>query len=133
MNTRLFIVSLLIITFLFGCVLGSAKRVQRSKIAERAKTELIGKTKKDILSCAGTPVRSEQSGNQEYFTYIVGGGYNLGQVDQDGNVPEHARYCEIIFIFNDNQVTELLYKGRTGAKQTQNEQCAFLVGKCLPQ
>jgi len=129
MNTRLFLLSLLILTLLFGCV--SATRVNRSKIAERAKTELIGMSKTDILSCAGKPLRSHESDKLEYLTYIVGGGYNLGQVNQDGKVAEDSRYCEVTFIFENNKVTEIDYTGRTGGRSSKDEQCAFVVEKCL--
>ena len=36
-----------------GCV------IQRAQVASRAQTELIGLSKKDLLLCAGVPLRQE--------------------------------------------------------------------------
>jgi hypothetical protein len=127
MNNRLFLLSLLILTLLFGCV--SATIEHRANVAQRAKTELIGMSKADILNCAGAPIRSNKSGNLEYFTYIG----SSGQVDQHGNVPADSRYCKVTFIFKDNKVIGIDYTGRTGGRLSNDEQCAFVVEKCLSE
>jgi hypothetical protein len=88
-------------------------------------------SKKDILSCAGEPLRSHKSENLEFFTYIGGGGYNLGKVDKNGNVSADSRYCEVTIVFEDNKVTDVSYAGQTGGRMTKDEQCAFIVEKCL--
>ena len=128
MNTKLFLLSLLILIFLSGCMV-AATRVHRSKVAQRAKTELIGLSKIEILACAGTPVRSDQGNKLEYFTYLG----SSEKIDKSGKVPADARYCEVTFTFENNKVTDINYTGRTGANQTKDEECAFVVEKCLPR
>lgn len=129
MNTRFFLLSLLILAFLFGCVT-AATRVHRSKIAEKAKTELIGKSKADILSCAGVPVSTDTSGKLEFLSYTSGN--KIGKVDKYGNVSEDTRYCEVTFVFENDNVIDIIYTGRTGARSSKDEQCAFVVEKCMP-
>lgn len=124
MNTRLFLLSLLILALLFGCVSAT------SKIAKRAKTELVGISKTDILSCAGVPVRSDKSGNLEFLAYI-GGSDNLEQEGQHGHVYKDSRQCEVTFVFKDDNVTNIVYTDQTGGWSSTDEQCAFAVEKCL--
>lgn len=128
MNTRFMIISLLILTFLFGCVT-AATRVYRSRIAEKAKTELIGKSKTEILSCAGTPVSKDTSGKLEFLSYMSGN--KLGKADKQKKFPEDTRYCEVTFVLENDQVIDILYTGRTGARSSKDEQCAFVVEKCM--
>lgn len=123
------IISLLILTFLFGCVT-TATRVHRSKIAEKAKTELIGKSKTEILSCAGAPVGKDTSGKLEFLSYVSGN--KIGNVDKQKNFPVETRYCEVTFVFENDKVIDILYTGRTGARSSKDEQCAFVVEKCMP-
>lgn len=127
MNIRFFLLAFLILTLLLGCV--SARRIQRSIIAEKAKQELIGMSKTDILSCAGNPLRSEKKDQYEDLIYIG----SSRSVDQNGNVPGEARYCEVTFTFSNDKVTDISYAGRTGGKDTVDEQCAFVVRNCLPK
>lgn len=128
MNTRLMIISLLMLTFLFGCVT-AATRVHRSKIAEKAKTELIGKSKAEILSCAGAPVSKDTSGKLEFLSYMSGN--KLEKFDKQKKLPEDTRYCEVTFVFENDTVIDILYTGRTGARSSKDEQCAFVVEKCM--
>jgi hypothetical protein len=129
MNTRLIIISLLMLMFLFGCVT-AVIRVHRSKIAERAKIELIGMSKADILSCAGAPVSKDTSGKLEFLSYMSGN--KIGKVDKQKNLPGDTRYCEVTFVFENDKVIDILYTGRTGARSSKDEQCAFVVEKCIP-
>lgn len=114
----LFLISFLILTLLFGC----GSRIHRSMIAKEAKTSLIGKSKMDILLCAGTPVRTHTEGGLEFYTFYGGG---------DGGGNGERRYCEATFIFQDNKVVKLHYAGKTGGKTHKDDQCAYVVGNCL--
>jgi len=128
MKTRFIIISLLMLTFLFGCVT-AATRLHRSKIAEQAKTELIGKSKAEILSCAGAPASKDTSGKLEFLSYMSGN--KIGKVDKQKKLSEDTRYCEVTFVFENDNVIDILYTGRTGARSSKDEQCAFVVEKCV--
>jgi len=129
-------VSLLIAALLAGC---ASTKFGRADLAERAKVELIGKSKKDILMCAGVPVRSEQAENMEFMTYYSGGDSDAyvaggaGSSAGGGAVSVKKRYCEVTFILSNGIVEKVNYAGRTGGLITEGEQCAFVLQNCLPK
>jgi hypothetical protein len=124
-----------IAALLIGC---ASTKFGRAKLAKRAKVELIGKTKNDILMCAGVPVRSQHAGNIEFMTYYSGGDSNAylagnaGSSAGGGVVSVKKRYCEITFVLRDGLVEKVNYTGRTGGLITKGEQCAFVLKNCLP-
>jgi len=122
------------------CLISGCAVHQRAEIAFRAKTELIGLSKKDLLSCAGVPVRQEKVDDLEFLTYTGGGDYvDTGYATQTSPSSaavvskKHHRYCEATFILKDGKVDKINYSGRTGGRSTQGEQCAFIVEGCLSQ
>ena len=125
---------LVITTLLSGC---ASTTIGRSDIADRAKVELVGKSKKDILTCAGVPVRSQQTDNMEFLTYYSGGDSNAyvaggtGTSAGGGAVSIKKKYCEVTFILSNGIVEKVNYSGRTGGLLTKGEQCAFVLQNCL--
>lgn len=128
------IVAVLSVCLLSGCA------AHRSQMAARAKTELIGMSKRDLFSCAGVPVRQERVDDLEFLTY-TGGGDSVGsgfanQMSSSSAVvfsKRTHRYCEATFILKDGVVQKINYQGRTGGLLTKGEQCAFIVEGCLSQ
>ncbi|MGA3084039.1 MAG: hypothetical protein ABSE95_04540 [Thermodesulfobacteriota bacterium] len=134
MNARLMI-GIISICLISGCAAS-----HRSEIASRAQTELIGMSKKDLLSCAGVPVRQERVDDLEFLTYTGGGdsvatGYATQTSPSSAVVvsKRHHRYCEATFILKEGKVEKINYQGRTGGLITKGEQCAFIVENCLSQ
>lgn len=111
---------------------------QRAGLASRAQTELVGMSKKELLSCAGVPVRQERVDDLEFLTYS-GGGDSVGAAVATSTSPSTAiatgkrthRYCEVTFVLKDGVVQKVNYQGRTGGLLTKGEQCAFIVENCL--
>lgn len=99
---------------------------KRTKMAERASSELIGLSKIDLLSCAGVPVRSEQIDNMEFLTYVGGG-------DVKGFFHRMHHYCEVTFTLKDGVVQKVTYAGNTGGYFTKGEQCAYVIAPCLKE
>ncbi len=130
------LVLVVIATLITSC---ASTKFGRADLAKRAKVELIGKSKKDILMCAGVPVRSQQAENMEFLTYYSGGdsdAYVTGGVGSSvggGVVSVKKRYCEVTFILKDGIVEKINYAGRTGGLITEGEQCAFVLQNCLPE
>jgi hypothetical protein len=122
---------------LCGFVLASCA-IQRADIANRAQTELIGMSKKDLLLCAGVPLRQERVDDLEFLTY-AGGGDSVGGAVATSTSSKTAfavgksahRYCEATFVLKDGTVQKVNYQGRTGGLLTRGEQCAFIVENCV--
>ncbi len=114
--------------------------VQRAEIASRAQVELIGMSKKDLLLCAGVPLRQERAEDLEFLTF-AGGGDSVGSAVATGTSPNTAiavgksahRYCEATFVLKNGAVQKVNYQGRTGGLLTKGEQCAFIVENCVKQ
>jgi len=107
---------LLLIAFLLsGCVF------HRVEMASRAKSELIGMSKEDLLMCAGVPIKQEKIDELEFLTYSGSGG-DLGKI---------LYSCEATFVLKDGIVKKINYQGDTGGPLTKDEQCAFIVENCL--
>jgi hypothetical protein len=115
-NTKTIVVSLIILFTAAGC--SNARRTERAELAERAKTELIGLSKSELLTCAGVPVRSTTEGGQEFMSY---GASSYGW----GNS------CVVTFVLKDGAVKTISYSGRTGRRSQNGEQCAYAVANCL--
>ena len=115
-----------------GCI------YQRAGLASRAKTELVGMSKIELLSCAGVPVRQERMDNLEFLTYSVDED-GVGAAVATSTSPSTAIatgkrtyfYCDVTFVLKDGVVQKVNYKGHTGGLLTKGEQCAFVVENCL--
>jgi hypothetical protein len=128
--------AILISLFLLsGC---ASTKFGRADLAQRAKTEMIGMSKKDLLLCAGVPVRSQQVEDLEFLTYNSGGdsvGYAAGGSGSStggGAISLHKRYCEVTFALQNGVISKVSYAGRTGGLITEGEQCAFVLQNCVP-
>ena len=125
-------VAVVLVVSFSGCI------YQRAGLASRAKTELVGMSKIELLSCAGVPVRQERMDNLEFLTYS--GGVDIFGTEVDTYTspsPSIATgkrtyfYCDVTFVLKDGVVQKVNYKGHTGGLLTKGEQCAFVVENCL--
>ena len=129
--------SLILMILMSAVLTGCVGKFHRAEIATRAKTALIGMSKKDLLSCAGVPARLQQAEDLEFLSYVSAGdgvGVAVGGVGSStavGVIGTQKRYCEVTFILKDNRVQKVNYTGRTGGLATEGEQCAFVLENCL--
>ena len=117
-------------TLLLGAVLivAGCAALDRAKLAERARTELVGVTKEHLLACAGAPDKRLASTDKEYLTYVIQ--TERGTVEGTGG---GSRFCEATFVVKDNRVEAVTYRGKTGGLLTKGEQCGYIVQNCLYQ
>ncbi len=115
-GTKTFLVMLIILLTVAGC--SSARRAERAELAERAKTELVGLSKIELLTCAGVPVRSMTEDKLEFISYGSSGYSRRGS-------------CVVTFVLRDAVVESVAYTGRTSRRGKNDEQCAYTVANCL--
>ena len=123
----------IIIVALIALVVSSCARIERARIANTAKSNLIGLSKLELYECAGTPSRKETVEGVEFLTYLGGGdrtGYAAGSTS-GGAFTSNRRYCEATFIVKNGKVSKVNYSGRTGGWASKGEQCAFIVQNCI--
>ena len=109
-------VALITLFIVTGCSI--ARRAERAELAERAKTELIGLSKTELLTCAGVPVRSSAEGELEFMSYGASS-YRRGSS------------CVVTFVLRNEAVETISYSGRTGRYSQNGERCAYTVANCL--
>ena len=106
----------------------------RAAVANRAQTELVGMSKKDLLMCAGVPIRQDRVDDVEFLTYGGGGDSTTAAVVTSRRTAASKtaqRYCEATFVLKDGVVQQVNYQGRTGGLFSKGEQCAFIVENCV--
>jgi hypothetical protein len=108
---RIWVLFFLLPSLLLGCsTFGKSNRV---KIAERAKTELIGTPKQELFACAGAPTRSITIDEMEFIVYV----------SDDA--------CEVTFVLNNGIVDKVSYASRKRGMPAEMERCAPILEKCL--
>ena len=107
------------IILLSGC--GAA---ERAEISAKAKTDMIGMPKSEIMACMGAPKSKANDGNAEVWTYHSEGG-DMGKYGK--------AYCDVNILFEDGSVIKVTYAGATGGAVFKDTQCAYAVSQCLKQ
>jgi hypothetical protein len=133
---RIFWTLLLSLVVFSGCV---NNKFTRTELAKRAQTEMLGMSRKDLLWCAGVPVRFQQVDDMELFTYYNSSDDRFGNTvgrtwfpAAEGTIPVNQQYCEVTFVLQYGVINKVSYAGRTGGKNTEGEQCAFVIQNCIP-
>jgi hypothetical protein len=114
----------------------SGCKYNRVKVAEKAKIELIGMSKNELLSCAGVPDKAISSNDIEFLSYRSGGetsysantfyGYNTTTL-----INSRTRFCDITITLKNDTVQSVKYSGKTGGLLTKGEQCAYVLENCV--
>jgi hypothetical protein len=121
--------------------------IERAATAQQARADVLGRTKAEIIGCAGVPTSSYTEGSTEVLAYqYVGdrkisstgtvtaqepGRFSAGglAISSEGSIQQ--RQCTANFVIENGRVTRLNYSGRTGGLLTAGEQCAFIVSNCV--
>ena len=133
-------------TIMLGAILLSACALQRARIAERAKTDMIGLSKPEILDCMGQPDSRSGGDGFEQWTYSRSDNPGIGDFGGASNsrapnvgiggetqTTARGRYCVATVTFRRDSVSSIRFSGTTGGIVTRDEQCAFLVSACTRQ
>jgi hypothetical protein len=97
----------------------------------RAKTELVGMSKADLLCCMGAPNRSAQEGNIEVLVYsrdTVFGSVSGGT----GSVK--TRHYEVVFVLRDDRVEKVTFGDDCYGLLNdfvKDAECGKMVDPCL--
>jgi hypothetical protein len=122
--------------------LGACAQFERQERAERAKIELIGMSRAQLIDCAGQPDRVVQAGALEQFIYLYGEQRPMvGEPDPQGTgiqtAPPAASstpWCEATITLENSRVTSVRYRGQTGGLITgARNVCGEIVYHCVRQ
>lgn len=114
---------------------------ERAELAERAKSELVGLSKEEILNCMGAPSERASAGDTEVWDYESGvetfatttGSATATNRRFFGSqvTAIHRLYCEVSVVIEQGRVTRINYRGNTGGLFSEGEQCSYVVENCL--
>jgi hypothetical protein len=115
-------------------LLGAACTPERGAPAPDALSPLVGKTRAEILACAGTPARTTQQGDAELFVYrALGARRTPGTITRFGERPLEREVfsCEATVTIRNGRVAHVSYGGTTGrSPPTRDEACAAIAANC---
>lgn len=107
---------------------------QRAEIAQDARTQMVGMSKEQVLSCMGAPANKAAEGATEVWGYDSGNGMEVASVSGDrygATAVSSRRFCKINVVFAGGQVSSMNYTGPTGGLLTAGEQCTYAVDACV--
>lgn len=110
-----------------GCVYVDQSR------ATKGKTALVGKTKAQILACAGVPSQTYKDGAADYFAYNGSGRTRISMVPISGTMVAgvgRQSQCTVTLGFKGDRVASVNYRAG-GGLLTPEEACGPIVKSCL--
>lgn len=108
-------------------------------MAERAKTELIGISRAQLLACAGEPVDSAREQGAELLIYFREVTRRAAGPEPETRTPipqlergnDYSRYCEAVFFVREGRVSAIEMTGRTSIGRATLTACGPIVERCL--
>ena len=122
-------------------IISGCAKFERAELAQRAKSDLVGYSKEELLACMGAPNERARAGNTEVWNYRSGG-ETVATTTGSGTVNKrrffgshittfHEFYCVVNVVMEQDQVTRINYQGSTGGLLSEGEQCFYAVENCL--
>jgi hypothetical protein len=119
--------------FLLPLLLCAACAFQDSRIADDARTRLLGLSEADLESCLGAPDQRGTFDDTDILTY-----YATSQSSTSYSIPvigglsfSNGGYCHATFQVKGGHVTRILYSGEKNATLAPNAYCAPILRTCL--
>jgi hypothetical protein len=116
---------------LSGCIL------MDQQAATTAKTALVGKSKSEILACAGIPNQTYRDGSTEYLAYAGSGNVRMSATANQTfgttiySGASRQSQCVVSIAIQDGTVAAVTYRSTGGAITAPDEACGQIVKGCL--
>jgi hypothetical protein len=137
-----------LVVLLSGC----SESLKRDNEAAKAKAQMIGLSKEDVLACMGPPKKKAKEGSTEVWQFLStdgrsvrsGGSYGFGGRTKTSSVSSSSdwlglssssggkRFCTVNIVMKDGVVTRVNYLGPTATSfYNDNDQCGYAVAACV--
>ena len=105
----------------------------QSDAAFLAQAAIVGKSRAELVACAGTPESTEVKGDTEALHYSSASGKTVLMVGAGDKMISNEPYaCRVTFVLRRGFVEDVVYTGRTGRTALNGgEECAPVVSKCV--
>ncbi|MCW0235419.1 MAG: hypothetical protein OJJ21_17605 [Ferrovibrio sp.] len=109
------------------------------RVAERAKTEMLGLTEAQLKACAGAPTAVNREGATDIWSYFRETSRSATAISDVGYTPtnrgettyDYFRYCEATFMLQGGRVQAVEFRGRTATGREIMEPCGAIVERCV--
>jgi hypothetical protein len=111
----------------------AACAVGDSRVAHRARMQLLGLREVDLQSCLGSPDQHSTFGNVDVLTYYATSTSSTSlAVPLVGGIGlSYGGYCHATFQVTNGRVTQILYSGEKNALFAPDSYCAPILATCL--
>jgi hypothetical protein len=107
--------------------------INDSRIADHARTRLMGMSEVDLESCLGVPDQHASFGNTDILTYYASSTSSTSMTVPIVGGPgfSYGGYCHATFQLKDSRVTQMMYSGEKNATFAPDAYCAPIMRTCL--
>jgi hypothetical protein len=118
---------------LFVALLLAGCAVNDSRIAQSARTRLLGLSEVDLESCLGAPDQHGSFGGTDILTYYTTSSSNITySIPVIGGIGlNNGGNCHATFQLRQGRVTQILYSGEKNATLAADAYCAPIFRTCL--
>ncbi|MBE7212571.1 MAG: hypothetical protein INR65_16250 [Gluconacetobacter diazotrophicus] len=117
----------LLVALVGGCAANDAR------IADNARTRLIGLSEVELESCLGVPDQHATFGGTDVLTYYATSSSSISySIPIVGGLGfSNGGYCHATFRVDDGRVTRVMYSGEKNATGGANAYCVPIVRSCM--
>jgi hypothetical protein len=109
------------------------------RVAERARTEMVGMSEAQLKACAGEPTALNRENGIDLWSYFRETSRSATMTSDVGYTPtgraessyDYFRYCEATFALQNGRVREVEFRGRTATGREILEPCGAIVQRCV--
>ncbi|CAG1022578.1 hypothetical protein MTYM_01836 [Methylococcales bacterium] len=112
MNTSIKILIPLLALSISGCVF------HRENLLQDSEYRFMGKSKEELLACAGSPSSTRKKEGNEYLVYT------------NGRPSSEPDYCKVTFTLADDRVSKFEFAGDLTGMKAAAETCYQVIRSC---
>lgn len=109
------------------------------RVADRARTEMIGMSESQLKACAGEPTALNRENGIDLWSYFRETARSAATISDIGYTPtnraetsyDYFRYCEATFALQNGRVQSVEFRGRTATGREIMEPCGAIVQRCV--
>ena len=121
--------TMLCLTVLSGCAVGD------SRLAQRARTRLLGMREVDLVACLGSPDQHSSFPGTDVLTWYAASNSSLSFSPPiiGGFAANNGGYCHVTARVDGGLVTHVIYSGEKNATLAPDAYCAPVLRSCLAE
>ena len=122
-----------VVVVLSAVVLTSCSNRENQGVADAAPQQMIGRSRADVLTCAGAPLSRGTEGDVEVWTYSSAqGGNTVGvPVGRIFVASQQNEACTVNMVFQNGAVSSVRYANVSGSLFNPQHVCGRILNACM--